>query len=388
MIDAPGGDLAQAGWRYLCETAGVVVLQLDATLTIRFANRHACTLTGRQLSGCPLSEIVLGVPEEEPGRWLADAAAGSRMINVRTADGLPETLYVSLAAVGADRLLFGQIDVGEQARLRREVLVLNHELGNLSRELARSNADLAALNEQKTEFLGMATHDLRKPAGLALLCAEMLAEELGAGLTADQRRLLATIGSATERMRGVIDDFLDVAMIEAGRLNLEVRTTSVSAVLETPLLLVKAATERRGIAIEVALDLSGRALRVDGPKIEQVFTNLLSNAIEHAPDGSMVRVVGAIVDGGARFSVSDAGPGIPEGQRAWLFGPFSAAGGKKKDGERSVGLGLAISRRIVEAHGGTMFADSLPGAGAAVGFTLPAACVVEAPLGRRAGGGE
>ena len=386
MTDRAPVTLADAGWRFLCERAGVAVLLIDATATVRFANAHARKLTGLTLEGGPLEQILLDGQRDKPHPWVATAPDETRLVNVRTAAGLPETLYVTLVPVGDGLLLFGQTDAGEQTRLRREVLVLNHELSNLSRELAQSNADLAEMNEQKTRFLGMATHDLRKPAGLVLSYAEMLAEDLGDGLPVEQRRLLDTIRSAAQSMRRVIDDFLDVAMIEAGRLNLDLQACEAADLTRAPQLLVGAAATRRNIRIATDLAFSGQRLRVDGPKIEQVFTNLLSNAIEHAPDGSTVRVDGRVAVDGARFSVSDAGPGIPEEQRARLFGAFCATGGKKKDGERSIGLGLAISRRIVEAHGGRVFATSVPGAGTTVGFTLPANCLTVAEQANKEGG--
>ena len=234
MTELASVALADAGWRFLCEKAGVFVLLVDAARTIRFANAHARTVTGLPLEGGPLEQILLGFPEDHPRPWLATAPDETRLVNVRTAGGLPETLYATLVPLGEDLLFFGQADAGEQARLRREVLVLNHELGNLSRELAQSNADLAETSEQKTQFLGMATHDLRKPAGLVQLCAELLTEELGGGLSPDQQRLLDTIRSAADRMRRVIDDFLDVAMIEAGRLNLELQTIGAEELIEHP----------------------------------------------------------------------------------------------------------------------------------------------------------
>lgn len=385
MTEPSGGELAEAGWRYLCERAGVVVLLLDAALTVRFANQHARQLTGRTLAGSHLSQILLGVQEDRPGRLLVDASETNRIVNVRTAAGLPETLYVTLMPIGADLLFFGQINAEEQARLRREVLTLSHELANLSRELARSNADLAELNEQKNRFLGMATHDLRKPAGLVLSYAELLAEELGDTLPAEQRKLLDTIRSSAERMRLVIDDFLDVAMIESGQLNLERATTAIAALFVAPLQLVALSAARRNIMIATEPDLPGFRLRVDGPKLEQVFTNLLSNAIEHAPGGSTVRIGCEVGPEGIRFSVSDAGPGMSEEQRAGLFRDFSATGGRKSDGERSIGLGLAIARRIVEAHGGHVFAISTPGGGATVGFSLPATCLTTVVQGNQQG---
>ena len=386
MTDVACGALAEAGWRFLCDKAGVAVLLIDAAGTIRFANAHARQLTGKSLEGAPLVQILLGFESGQTQRWHETPPDETRLVNVCTAAGLPETLYATLVPVGDELLFFGQTDADEQTRLRREVLVLNHELGNLSRELAQNNTDLADINKQKTRFLGMATHDLRKPVGLVLSYAEMLAEELGDGLPEQQQRLLDTIRSAADRMRRVIDDFLDAAMIEAGRLNLDLRAVGVAELVSVPLLLVKVSAARRNIILVTEPDFPVAKLRVDGPKIEQVFTNLLSNAIEHAPDGSTVRVGCRLETDGACFDVTDTGPGISEEQRSRLFGDFSGTGGTKKDGERSIGLGLAISRRIVEAHGGRMFVIGAPGGGATVGFALPAACLVETPNVNSQGG--
>ena len=378
--------LAAAGWQFLCERAGILVLRVNREGVILQANRHAVELTGMPLVGGPLEKIFLGFADGPVGRRLLDEPGKIHLANIRTATGLPETLYFTVVPVGDETVLFGQTDASEQARLRKEVLVLNHELGNLSRELTQKNAELAWLNEQKTQFLGMATHDLRKPAGLILSYAEMLAEEASESLQEDQLQLLDTIRASAERMKRVIDDFLDVAMIESGKLNLDLGAVDIEELVRSPLLLVSKSASRRGVVITTDLAPAGQRLRVDGQKIEQVITNLLSNAVEHSPDGATVRV-GSRRDGeGMRFSVTDEGKGFSEEERARLFTAFAGAGGRKKDGERSIGLGLAISRRIVEAHGGRMMAESATGKGATVAFTLPARCLVPAQMDGPQGG--
>ncbi len=376
-MEAPDSNIAiaAAGWHFLCERAEILVLRVSREGAILHANRHAVELTGIPLEGEPLEHIFLGFADGPVGRRLLDRTGETHLANIRTANGLPETLYFTALPAGDEMVLFGQTDAQEQVRLRKEVLALNHEMGNLSRELTQKNAELAWLNAQKTQFLGMATHDLRKPAGLILSYAEMLEEEASGTLREDHLHLLDTIRASAERMKRVIEDFLDVAMIESGKLNLDMGVAAIEELVKSPLLLVSKSASRRGVVVTTDLAPAGQRLRVDGQKLEQVITNLLSNAVEQSPDGATVQVGSRRHGDGIRFFVTDAGKGFSEEVRGRLFTAFAGTGGQKRDGERSIGLGLAISRRIVEAHGGTMMAESPPGKGATVGFILPAQCL-------------
>lgn len=364
-------DLADLGWRFLADGASMVVVRVDRAGTILDANRHARTLTGLPLVGQPLSAMLLGFGGEfSLPEWLLDTAR-PRLLNVATAGALPQTLQVTVEQAGDDYLLFGQVDADEQERLRREVLELNHELSDLSRELALRNAELGRLNALKNQFLGMAAHDLRKPAGLILSYAEFLIDEAASGLTAEQQEFLRTIRTSADRMRGVIDDFLDVSLIEAGRLSLDVQTADLDDLVRAGCTLVGPSAARRRIRIATDLDPAGRMLLVDGPRIEQVLTNLLSNAVEHSPAEGCVRIGSRRLDGEVRVWVADDGEGVAPEKRARLFQAFAGEAAAKASGERSIGLGLAIARRIVEAHGGRMFVESEPGSGAVFGFVLP-----------------
>ncbi len=369
----PAGPAGPAGpgWRFLEDSASLVVVRVDQAGKILAANRHARALTGLSLVGQPLGAMLLefagafSLPD-----WLGDAAR-PRLLNVATAGGLPQTLQVTVEPAGDGYLLFGQVDAEEQERLRRDVLELNHELSNLSRELALKNAELGRLNALKNQFLGMAAHDLRKPAGLILSYAELLIDEAAIGLTAEQQGFLQTIRTAADRMRGVIDDFLDVSLIEAGRFSLDVQRADLADLVEAARTLVAPSAAKRGVRIATELDPAGRALLGDGPKIEQVLTNLLSNAVEHSPAEGCVRVGSRRLEGAVRVWVADDGAGVAAEQRARLFQAFAGDAVAKASGERSIGLGLAIARKIVEAHGGRMFVESEPGSGTLFGFILP-----------------
>ena len=359
------------GWRFLDDSASVVVVRVDEAGTILAVNRHATTLIGGPLVGQPWHSMLLNFGGKvELADWLADAAR-PRLLNIRTTAGLPQTLEVTVEPVGREYLLIGEINAADQARLGREVLELNHELNDLSRELALKNAELDRLSALKNQFLGMAAHDLRKPVGLILSYAELLIDEAASGLSAEEQKFLQIIRTSADRMRGVIDDFLDVSLIEAGRLSLDVQKADLDDLVRSARTLVAASAATRRISIVTELDPAGRMLHVDGPKIEQVLTNLLSNAVEHSPAEGCVRVGSRRLESEIRVWVADDGEGIAPEQEARLFQAFAAGTAAKAGGERSIGLGLTIARKIVEAHDGRMFVVSEPGRGAVVGFMLP-----------------
>jgi len=360
------------GWRFLDDSASVVVVRVDEAGTILAVNRHATTLIGGPLVGQPWHSMLLNFGGKvELADWLADAAR-PRLLNIRTTADLPQTLEVTVEPVGRDYLLIGEINAADQARLGREVLELNHELNDLSRELALKNAELDRLSALKNQFLGMAAHDLRKPAGLILSYAELLIDEAASGLSAEEQEFLQIIRTSADRMRGVIDDFLDVSLIEAGRFSLDVQKADLEDLVGAARTLVAASAAKRRISIAMELDPAGRVLFVDGPKLEQVLTNLLSNAVDHSPAEGCVTVGSRRLESEVRVWVADDGEGIAPEQRARLFQAFAGEAVAKASGERSIGLGLAIARKIVESHGGRMFVESEPGRGAVVGFILPA----------------
>lgn len=373
----------QIVWDYLSRQAAVIVLRVAGDGTVLFANRYALELTGLPLVGGSLDELLIFPGESGALPWLAPSAE-PRIMNIRVAAGLPQTLYVSTAALDGEWLLLGQADPGEQERLRREVLELNHELTALSRELALANAQLDQLNKLKNQFLGMASHDLRKPTGLIMNNAELL-QEMGTFEPGSQPQvILERIQRSATAMAALINDFLDVAMIEAGRLPLDVGIVDASQLFAGAAALTETAARKRQIVVSIDLDEALPRLRVDGGKLEQVLTNLLSNAIEHSPDGGAVNLGACCYGDGLRFWVKDYGTGLSAEQVQTLFREFAGSAVPKPSGERSIGLGLVLVRKVVEAHGGKMFVESEPARGSLFGFDLPAGCRAAEGVGRLA----
>ena len=365
--------------RFLADTANIVMLVLDPAGNVKYANQYAKKLTGLPIEGGHISAMLLVDSWNNSDhsslleQWQDQTSL--HLMNVRTVGNLPETLNVTVYPIDEGYLLFGQKDDAELDRLNREVLALNHELSNISRELNQKNAELAQLNMLKNQFLGMATHDLRNPVGGILLYTELLIDGSSESLNAEQLQSLKNIRSSTLRMSHVINDFLDVSIIESGHLTLDIQKVNLANLVSSVQTNVSVSAMKNQIRIDTVLDPATLTIRVDGPKIEQVFTNLLSNAIEYSDKGGCVTIRSQRVNEGVRFQVEDQGKGIPPEKQKRLFASFDGTGTKKKDGERSIGLGLIISRKIVEAHGGKMFVESEPGKGSVFGFILPDSCL-------------
>ncbi len=231
--------------------------------------------------------------------------------------------------------------------------------------------ELERLNQLKTEFLGMAAHDLRNPIGGILALAELLYLEVATVLTEEQRGFLSDIERSSKFMLELIDDLLDVSSIEAGRLHLNRRPSDPRKLLEHNVgINAKLARQKQ---IQVGLQIEGTLpkLSLDEGKIEQVLNNLISNAVKFSQPGAVVEVRAGVHDCGVLIAIRDQGPGIPETERDKLFQPFGRTSVASTASERSTGLGLAIARKIVEGHGGRIWMESQVGVGSVFLFTLP-----------------
>ena len=364
--------IAEAMRTYVWETAPVLALTLDVNQCVVAANAHARQLLRSEAVGRPLAEQCVEFTRALDLSSLIRQEGVVHRLTLSTASGLPETLsfrFFPLPAGGA--LALGSLDVQEQQTLRDETLGLNRELNNLTRQLHQANAELRDLNALKTRFIGMAAHDLRKPVGLILTYSAFVLDEAGERLDAEQRDFLRTSLAAAAGMKQLIDTFLDVAVIESGHLRLERARTTVAEMLAGVVPLVRLIATRKQVALLTEAGDDDRPLAVDSAKLQQVLVNLVSNAIEHSTAGQRVWLVARRDDTDLVVSVRDEGPGIAPADQQRLFASFARAGTRKTAGERSVGLGLAIARLVVEAHGGRIWVESTPGAGATFLFALP-----------------
>ena len=250
-----------------------------------------------------------------------------------------------------------------------EISRLNNELVSMQRELAKKNAELERLNQEKNRFLGMAAHDLRNPLQTILNHSSYLLEEDPATLGEDYRRFMEVIYFSSEFMAHLVDDLLDVAKIESGKLQLDYSPVDVVELVSKNVALNRFFAARKKIRIDLITESLPTAL-LDSAKLEQVLNNLLGNAMKFSPPEGHIEV--RLVKTGDLFclSVKDEGPGVSAEESEKLFKPFQR-GKTGTAGEKSTGLGLVIVKRIVEGHGGRIWLESEVGNGTTFFVSMP-----------------
>ncbi len=276
-----------------------------------------------------------------------------------------------------------QTNTNGDARLE-ELTRLNNELINLQRELQRKNQELERLNAFKSEMLGMAVHDLRTPLSVISLYSEYMLAEPEVGISEAQAELVREIQSASDFMLRLVNNLLDLTIIESGYLQLECQPIDLAPLVAHNVHINALLAQRKGISIELASAPDLPTVFADPVKVEQVLNNLIANAVKFSPQGSTIFVAVEAGEDGVTVAVRDQGPGILAEQQDKLFRPFGRISPRAPDGEKNSGLGLVISRRIVEGHGGRIWLESKPGVGTTFIFTLPLAESELLPLSRAA----
>jgi PAS domain S-box-containing protein len=289
---------------------------------------------------------------------VAPLIAGDRVIGVASADNKTTRRQITPANVELFTLVSQQLATAlEEARLYSEV--------------ERKSAQLEAASRHKSEFLANMSHELRTPLNAIIGFSEVLSERMFGELNEKQDEYLKDIYASGQHLLSLINDILDLSKIEAGRMELEVTDFDMRMAIENALTLVRERAGRRGAALDFTIDDRVDQIRADERKIRQVVLNLLSNAIKFTPEGGRIEVRAVPVDGSIEVSVSDTGVGIaPEDQEA-IFEEFKQVGAAAKKVE-GTGLGLALSRKFVELHGGRIWVKSELGVGSTFTFSVPA----------------
>jgi signal transduction histidine kinase len=253
-------------------------------------------------------------------------------------------------------------------------IILNIETIEHFAEVRAQSEILSALNKQKNKFLGIAAHDLRNPLASIRGFSEIMLGEATGPLTEEQNEFLGHINALSNQMLQLVNDLLDVAAIESGKLDLNVQCGSLLRILEDRIRINKVLADKKGITL--ASDLSPLAeFSFDPNRLIQVIDNLVSNAVKFSNPGTTVTITvsekpskkGSL----AMVSVRDQGPGISAEDREKLFGEFQKLSARPTAGEGSTGLGLNIAKKIIEAHKGSIWVESVPDQGATFFFTLP-----------------
>jgi signal transduction histidine kinase len=273
-------------------------------------------------------------------------------------------------------LCAGDYDAAVQVQGRDEAAQLGERINQLAARLRAAEEDRAALERERRELTVAASHDLRTP----LASLQAMVDALDDGIVEDPgevRRYYASMAKEIDRLGRMVDELFQLAQIDSNALRLNLRPIRVQEIAVEVTDSMQAEAARRGIGLTLEVAGSPPSVAADGDRIERALTNLVRNALEHTPKGGRVMVNVRDGRGGVAASVRDSGEGIDAAHLPRIWDRFYRADPSRTRGEKSggAGLGLAIVRGVVEAHGGTVDVQSQPGAGSCFTICLPVTAV-------------
>ncbi len=416
-VDATGTLIAHPDINLvLGHTSFAALPQVQSALTGTATARADVVTTGRDPSGREVLSAFHSI--DAPGWWvfveepLSEAFAPIQSAIWRTVALLVVFLFVAIVTsivlarnlvrpiesiqVAASRIGAGALDQRIQissrdelgalaqefntmaSRLQESYAGLEHEVEERTRELTSALArldeksrELEAASHHKSEFLANMSHELRTPLNAISGFSQVLRKGMYGEINAKQGEYLDEILAASRDLLTLIDDVLDLSKVEAGQVELEVAPFSLPAALDRVVAVLGEQAAKGDIRISLASEPGIDTVTGDERRVRQVALNLLSNAIKFTPAGGAIDVRAVRRDGEVHVSVTDTGPGIAAADQMRIFEEFqqAAAGKEQRDG---TGLGLALSKRLVELHGGRIWVDSELGKGSTFVFTLPA----------------
>ncbi|HET6692608.1 MAG TPA: ATP-binding protein, partial [Miltoncostaeaceae bacterium] len=246
----------------------------------------------------------------------------------------------------------------------------------LLRQLEEKGRALETVSRHKSEFLATMSHELRTPLNAIIGFSEVLRERMFGELNDRQADYLDDIHASGRHLLALIDDVLDLSKVEAGRIELEIADVEIRDCLDMGLMMVGERARRRGVRLQCDVDPAVGPVRADPRRLRQVVFNLLANAVRFTPEGGVVRATARHEAGELVIGVSDTGPGIAPQEQELIFETFRQGGDAGDD--EGTGLGLPLSRALVELHGGRLWVQSRPGEGSTFLLALPLVPVTRA----------
>jgi signal transduction histidine kinase/CheY-like chemotaxis protein len=306
---------------------------------------------------------MLLIPLSSPNRVIGALTMARRLVQPFTdVEAAMVRVIVNQAAISIDNArLYGAMQ-GQMTRIADQ-----------NAELEDANVQIKEVSRLKSEFLANMSHELRTPLNSILGFSEILKDNLAGELSDEQKyECLDSIHASGEHLLQLINDVLDMSKIEAGRMDLVLEEFVVDASFSEVVTVVKSLAGKKGIELSILVEPEDLTIYADKAKVKQVLYNLLSNAIKFTPEGGSV-----FVDGKLRpeaqdlmVSVTDTGVGIPAEHIDKIWGEFYMVQGEHQT-QKGTGLGLALVKKLVELHGGTIAVISEPGKGTTFTFTVP-----------------
>ena len=241
----------------------------------------------------------------------------------------------------------------------------------LFREIEDKGRQLEAASRHKSEFLANMSHELRTPLNAITGFSEVLLERMFGEINAKQTEYLQDILSSGRHLLSLINDILDLSKIEAGRMELTTASFHLPLAVDNAITLVKERAARHGISLDIDIDPELGEFVGDERKIKQVLLNLLSNAVKFTPEGGRIGVKAGLADGAVEIAVSDTGIGIALKDQEAIFEEFRQVGSDEARKVEGTGLGLTLTKKFIEMHGGRIWVASEIGKGSTFTFTLP-----------------
>lgn len=377
-------------YRDLVERAddGIIIVKEGV---IAFANRKAVDLVGCSMEDCigrPFLAFVTPENQQQLKEIYAKRMAGMPTPSIYetrllTKDNQPLDVEVNAGMIpfeGVASALVLVRDISERKRTEQRFAASSRQLEEANRQLEAAIGRASELaykaesaNRSKSEFLANMSHELRTPLTTIVGMAELLREEAFGPMTASQKEGLKTIDASSQHLLDLINDIIDIARIETGRVELERKVTDVRALCGVCGRFIQDSSQRKMLKLSVDCDAAPEKVWADPRRLRQILINLLGNAVKFTPEGGEIGLVATKdeITGGVRFTVWDTGIGIASDKLPQVFEPFEqvdASRGRKFGG---AGLGLAMVHRLTTMHGGTVSVQSVLGQGSRFTVTIP-----------------
>jgi signal transduction histidine kinase len=373
-------------------TDDIYVIDSDGRFVMRASQAFTPDpAVGQDLRGSPAAIAALSGASKAEAEDPLDGGArligiapvstlGWRVLAMRSPNAIQSQLDGPLLQGRAARLVLAAVlllgsalfarTAGRVIRQRRQLnqsLVVNAQL--LS-DLRATSKELESANRHKSEFLANMSHELRTPLNAIIGFADVLGERMFGDLNERQADYLQDIRSSGKHLLALINDILDLSKVEAGRMELTLAEFSLEDALSNGMTMIRERATLHRIALELQID-GVEVITADERKVNQIVFNLLSNAVKFTPDGGTITVTAGREDGQAHVSVRDTGVGIAVEDRERVFEEFRQARGGSAAAVEGTGLGLSLTKALVELHHGRIWLESELGRGSTFNFTLP-----------------